>query len=55
MTLPEPEKIVPLILDLSRADRMPPSGVISFPAWFAQQEGAAIAGGASSITSEPEG
>ena len=54
MTLPEPEKIVPLILDLGRADRAPPSGVISFPVWFAQQEGAAVASGASSTTSEPE-
>ena len=33
MTLPVPEEIVPLILDLARPGSQPPRGVISFPAW----------------------
>jgi NAD(P)-dependent dehydrogenase (short-subunit alcohol dehydrogenase family) len=32
-TLPAPEEIVPLILDLVRAQSNPPQGVISFPSW----------------------
>jgi NAD(P)-dependent dehydrogenase (short-subunit alcohol dehydrogenase family) len=46
MTLPEPGEIVPLALDLLSADREPPQGVVSFPAWKAQQESAAVAGSA---------
>jgi NAD(P)-dependent dehydrogenase (short-subunit alcohol dehydrogenase family) len=33
MTLPAPEEITPLILDLARAGSEPPAGVISFPEW----------------------
>jgi NAD(P)-dependent dehydrogenase (short-subunit alcohol dehydrogenase family) len=33
MTLPEPAEIVPLVLELARADRTPPAGVVSFPDW----------------------
>jgi NAD(P)-dependent dehydrogenase (short-subunit alcohol dehydrogenase family) len=33
MTLPAPEEIVPLILDLASPTSSPPQGVISFPAW----------------------
>ena len=53
LTLPEPAEIVPLILEMSRADLTPPLGVISFPAWREQQESAAIAGGAPSNSADP--
>jgi NAD(P)-dependent dehydrogenase (short-subunit alcohol dehydrogenase family) len=43
MSLPGPEEIVPLILDLVRPDAEPPAGVISFPAWREERLGAAPA------------
>lgn len=33
MTLPAPEEIVPLMVDLARTDQDPPAGVISFRGW----------------------
>jgi NAD(P)-dependent dehydrogenase (short-subunit alcohol dehydrogenase family) len=33
MTLPAPEEIVPLMLELARADQDPPEGVVSFREW----------------------
>ncbi|MCX8498420.1 MAG: SDR family NAD(P)-dependent oxidoreductase [Caulobacteraceae bacterium] len=33
MTLPAPEEIVPLMVDLARTDQDPPAGVISFRDW----------------------
>jgi NAD(P)-dependent dehydrogenase (short-subunit alcohol dehydrogenase family) len=33
MSLPAPEEIVPLVLDLVSPQSVPPAGVISFPAW----------------------
>ncbi|MDB5457885.1 MAG: oxidoreductase [Caulobacter sp.] len=34
-SLPAPEAIVPLILDLARQDRLPPAGVVRFKDWAA--------------------
>jgi NAD(P)-dependent dehydrogenase (short-subunit alcohol dehydrogenase family) len=36
MTLPAPEEIVPLMLDLARTDQDPPVGVVSFKDWKAR-------------------
>jgi NAD(P)-dependent dehydrogenase (short-subunit alcohol dehydrogenase family) len=33
MSLPAPEEIVPLMIDLARTDQDPPSGIISFRDW----------------------
>ena len=47
MTLPPPEEIVPLILELVGPGSQPPAGVVSFPDWAAKREGAAVSGDAS--------
>ena len=37
LSLPAPEALVPLILELSRQDRLPPNGVVKFRDWAAAQ------------------
>ena len=36
LTLPSPEAIAPLILELARADREPPTGVVNYRDWAAR-------------------